>query len=413
MYYFLFLFIILGGMIDFRIPYLNYWDEVTVLVVFILWMRKGILKSVKKDNSTLRLQIITIFLVGLGVVSNVIYTGIQTSYIAIIKDIFAFLKFPIIMTLLPQVCGRIKINYSKICSLCKFIVIVTLVFACVGYVVDIGVYLNDSGRLLKTFEFYYRHTTFFVSSYVTVLIVLIQDSMKNNKIYVLLTCFLLFMSQRTKAYFVIVVVIAIYLFGENRIKKLYYIISNRIKFKSKYIYIVLVVGVIAAWIIGKDKIIYHFSYGVSAARPALYIIGIKIMMDFFPIGSGWGTFASYISGEYYSGIYKTYGISEVNGLTQQKYAYTGDVFWPYIYGQLGVFGCIAYVYLIYRFFINQFSKLRKYDTIIAFLVLWIYALFASTAEAYFTNVTGVHMALMLTLFINSGTEKICEVEINE
>ena len=411
MYYLLFLFTIYSGIIDFRIKYLNYWDEVTVIIILFLWIRKGILRSVKKEKYTLRLFLILFFLISMGIVSNVIYADIQTSYVAIIKDVFAFLKFPIVMLLMPEICSKKQNGSKKLCVLCKKLVCITFAVAIIGYIFDIGAYVYEPGRMLKTFEFYYRHTTFFVSSYVCILIVLIQDSIKNNKKYIFLTCILLFLSQRTKAFFVIAIVIAVFFIGENKIKKLYFELSKRIKFKKKYIYIVLIVGMLMVWVLGKDKVAYYFSYGVGAARPALYIIGITIMIDFFPIGSGWGTFASYISGEYYSALYDRYGISTVNGLTRKDYAYVGDVFWPYIYAQLGIFGLIAYMYIMFKLFMSQLIKVKKYDTIIAVVVIWLYALFASTAEAYFINPTGVQMAIMLKMFVKSETVENEAVEL--
>lgn len=413
MYYLLFLFTILSGMIDFRIKYLNYWDEITLLIVLFLWVRKGVLRSIKKDNKSTRLMLVIFLIIGIGMISNIVSAGVQKSYVAIIKDIYAFLKFPMLMILLPQIYQSSQTHISKISKICKVIVIITTLFALIGYVYDLGVYVYEPGRMLKTFEFYYRHTTFFVSSYICILIMFIQDSMKKNKGYIFLTCLLLFMSQRTKAFFIIAVTIVLFIVGEKNIQELYYQLANRIKFKKKYIYIVLVIGVLVAWLLGKDKILYHFSYGVSAARPALYIIGIKIMLDFFPVGSGWGTFATYISGEYYSGIYDMYGISNVIGLERHNYSYVGDVFWPYIYGQFGVFGCVAYIWVVYKLFMNQIVKLKKYDTIVAFGIIWIYALFASTAEAYFTNATGVQMAIILKMYIKNETKETSEVYIDE
>ena len=62
---------------------------------------------------------------------------------------------------------------------------------------------------------------------------------------------------------------------------------------------------------------------------------------------------------------------------------------------------------------NQFVKLKNYDTIIAFGIIWIYALFASTAEAYFTNATGVQMAIILKMYIKNETKETSEVYIDE
>ena len=128
-------------------------------------------------------------------------------------------------------------------------------------------------------------------------------------------------------------------------------------------------------------------------------------MDFFPLGSGFGTFASHLSGKYYSNIYEMYGISGLNGMTREKYNFISDVFWPYIYGQFGVFGLLIYVKLILDIFFRQFRSRITNGSRIAMAAVWVYALIASTSEAYFTNGTGVQMALFLTLIIGYGDRK--------
>jgi hypothetical protein len=128
-------------------------------------------------------------------------------------------------------------------------------------------------------------------------------------------------------------------------------------------------------------------------------------MDFFPLGSGFGTFASYLSGRYYSNIYDLYGISNVIGMTREKYNYISDVFWPYIYAQFGIFGLALYVKLIFSLFIRQFRSNITNGSRLAVAAVWVYALIASTSEAYFTNGTGVQMALFLSLIIGYGEQK--------
>ena len=71
-------------------------------------------------------------------------------------------------------------------------------------------------------------------------------------------------------------------------------------------------------IVGAYQIYYYFfsSLQNESARYQLTIKSIEIAADHFPLGSGFGTFASYISAEWYSPIYEMYGLSHVWGLEQ-------------------------------------------------------------------------------------------------
>ena len=138
---------------------------------------------------------------------------------------------------------------------------------------------------------------------------------------------------------------------------------------------------------------------------ALYVVGIRILKDFFPLGSGFGTFASHLSGKYYSNLYEQYGIANVWGMRKDQYMFISDVYWPYIYGQFGIFGLLIYVKLVFTAFIRQFHSGISDNSRIAVAAVWIYALIATTSEAYFTNGTGVPMALFLGVLIGYADRK--------
>ena len=198
--------------------------------------------------------------------------------------------------------------------------------------------------------------------------------------------------------------VMVLLLGKKIINNFFAWFSGGLKMKRSYLIIGTVCIGLIGFLIGKDKVQYYFSYGLSSARPALYITGIKIAIDFFPFGSGFGTFASSLSGKYYSNIYEQYGISNVDGLRRMKYAYMADAFWPYIYGQFGYIGLICYAKLLINLFKAHLRGLTNQDEAIAALILWVYALFSSTAETFFTNATAVQFALILSLFIGTNTK---------
>lgn len=399
MYNLLFLFIVLIGAVDFRIPLGSYWDEAVLFIVVILWIYKVLTKDDRISSYVFPCIGVTLGLVGIGLLGNVVHSGFQESIVAILKDILAFVKFPVVMLLAPEIIKPTEKDKKLMAKSAKVLVIIAAFFAVVGFFVDIGMYITDWSRILKSYQFIYQHCTFFVSAYVMVLVALVNDSIRKNRLYILLCCGLLLITQRTKAYIVILLVLGIMVVGKETIVKLFSMRPKRVKIKGKYIAWALIAAVFVVWLVGKDKIAYYFGYGLTAARPAMYIVGIYLMFDFFPLGSGFGTFASFLSGEYYSNIYYQYKLSTVLGMRPTDFSYMGDVFWPWIYGQLGIVGLIGYVYLIIVFFKERLKLVCNSDQLMAFLIIWVYALFASTAEAYFTNSTAMQMALGLALFI--------------
>lgn len=408
MYSLLFIFTIFVGCFDCRFSLLGYWDELVVAMVIVLWLTK-FCNTGKLSRERLSLAGIIMIFIVIALMGNVIRPELQSKKIAIIKDIVAVLKFPVLMILLPEIYNGKKQSeiVHKAANISKIIVIVTTIVAIIGYFVDIGVY-TDEVRLIKCFQLYFNHPTFFVSSYVLVLIMLMADSLRKNRLYILLNCCLIFLAQRTKGYIAILLALAILIIGQNNLKQLLVTVKSRMKIKREYVIALTILIIGAGWIVGRNKISLYMGYGVTAARPALYLTGLLIAADMFPLGAGLGTFASSLSGEYYSKVYYLYGISTVNGMTPEKYNYIGDTFWPYIYGQSGFVGLVCYAAFIVKCIQYQFVKFKDFNKIAAFGTLWCYALFASTAEAFFTNTSGVQMAIVLCIFLanNFETESI-------
>ena len=404
----IYILILFAPALESRIPYINYWDEACILVLVffaVAKQRRGIFKC---EKETIIQWILLFALAILGLAGNVLHSGIQGNILAVIKDLIAFLKFPVAVLLLPYVFETRTDKSLEIVQISKGLLMIMAISACVGYFVDLGMYLDDSFRLIKSFKFIFSHPTFLVSAIVFVLAILLADSMEKHRNYLILGCALLFLTQRSKAYFAIAAVLFILILGEERLKKFLRFSIHGIRIRKKYIVAAALILGVAGWVLAKDKVAYYFSYGLTAARPALYLVGLRIVRDFFPIGSGFGTFASSLSGEYYSSLYGNYGISGVMGLTQTDYSYMADVFWPYIYGQLGVLGLVGYALLLVLMLRSHLMKVRHFSYVLSIGFVWLYALFASTAEAYFTNSTAIQMAFILYVFI--GFERKGSIE---
>jgi hypothetical protein len=81
----------------------------------------------------------------------------------------------------------------------------------------------------------------------------------------------------------------------------------------------------------------------SSVRGRLYATGERIANDNFPLGVGYGRYASYPSRLYYSPVYTEYGLSKVYGLSPKYDHYIDDTSWPSVMGETGYGGFAVYV----------------------------------------------------------------------
>jgi len=83
----------------------------------------------------------------------------------------------------------------------------------------------------------------------------------------------------------------------------------------------------------------------NSVRGMLYGVSAEIATDYFPLGTGAGTFASAPSRTvYYSDIYHQYGLSRYYGASPYSSSYLMDTWWPKVLGESGLFGLLAYLF---------------------------------------------------------------------
>lgn len=114
--------------------------------------------------------------------------------------------------------------------------------------------------------------------------------------------------------------------------------KKKITIKTLLLFVPLVVTL--AW----NQIYYYFFSSIQgdSARYQLLINSFKVIKDHFPIGSGFGTYASYYSGKYYSPIYSSYGLTGIYGLTRDNTSFISDSFWPMVFAQTGLIGTVTF-----------------------------------------------------------------------
>jgi len=119
--------------------------------------------------------------------------------------------------------------------------------------------------------------------------------------------------------------------------------------------------IVAVYSLEGNVITKQFSTYASSettARARLYSTGEQIAANNFPLGAGFGRYASYPSRLYYSPVYYQYKLSRVYGLSPTYTAFIDDTSWPSVIGETGYGGFIIYVAGLVILIIAAIRRLR-------------------------------------------------------
>lgn len=206
------------------------------------------------------------------------------------------------------------------------------------------------------------------------------------------------LSLRSKSYaFVGAAVYLFYFFDAKRLGKIK--LSTIVSF-------LICVGLL--FIVAWEKFQYYFIEGSnkdlteSFARPALYQGAFLILKDYFPFGSGFGSYACHASNVYYSPLYYKYGLNYVFGLGEGEGSFISDTFFP----QLAQFGIVGVVLFFLFFRCRYIESMRYYKTTgdnnitkMSLLIL-IFFMIESSVDSTFVHNRGMIMMVLWGMFFN-------------
>lgn len=160
------------------------------------------------------------------------------------------------------------------------------------------------------------------------------------------------------------------------IGSIYYFVNNHIKINIKYLLLFSLI-VFACIYLTYSRFSSYFLVGDtdSVARTALYYHAIEILRDYFPLGSGLGTYGTESAAKYYSPLYAKYGMDTIFGLTradyQTEYDFLKDTYFPSL-AEFGISGIFLYFYFWYKrwrdFSLSGNMKYYKLGIILIFIV---------------------------------------------
>lgn len=181
-----------------------------------------------------------------------------------------------------------------------------------------------------------------------------------------------------------------------------YFVKSRLNFKSPktIIYAVLLVTVIlmVTW----TRFDTYYVSGLSndqLARPMTYKTSLQILRDYFPFGSGMGSFACNGAWKYYSPLYYEYHLNEVWGLSEGG-GFICDAYYPTL-AQFGIVGVFFFCWFWKRRLVafNQIVDMRYYRVaMLTFCCLVI----EQTADSSWLSGKGMGFCMLIALCLNAN-----------
>lgn len=175
-------------------------------------------------------------------------------------------------------------------------------------------------------------------------------------------------------------------------------------------------GVLGAGVavIAAPQVLFYYYQGLQEhfARPILMLASLKLGADYFPFGTGWGTFGSHFSISPYSPVYEMYRLNEVWGLSANYSQFVSDNFWPMILGQCGVIGLVCYGAVVVLL-AGAVLKLGRHNVYAygAGLLALLYLLMASTSESAFAGPSAISFAFLLGVLFAEAQAHCPQTEV--
>lgn len=181
---------------------------------------------------------------------------------------------------------------------------------------------------------------------------------------------------------------------------LFLICDKKLNFLSIRTYMITAIAIVVILFFTWQRFSYYYIDGFGRediARPMLYKTGGQILMDYFPCGSGLGTFANEASRVFYSPLYYQYDLNGVWGMSEDFPNFIADAFYPNLV-QFGIVGIVLFSIFWYRRYleIKKMSfKCYKLGMMIIFFLL-----IESIADSTYLSNRGLLLFLLLALVIN-------------
>ena len=184
-------------------------------------------------------------------------------------------------------------------------------------------------------------------------------------------------------------------------------VKNRLNFKSPktIIYCLLIITIILTVTWARVDVYYVSGLqNEELARPMSYKTSLKILYDYFPFGSGMGSFACNGAWKFFSPLYYKYNLTGIWGLSPEMGYFICDAYYPTL-AQFGIVGVFFFCWFWKRRLVafNQIEDMRYYR--VAMLTFCCLAI-EQTADSSWLSGKGMGYCMLIALCLNANRNMI-------
>ena len=315
---------------------------------------------------------------------------------AIITDFIIQFKPYLALFCVYSLRPHFSTNQKKILRIiCVFFWLILLILACI--------------EIFKphTLSNVMAHATYFAAGVIATSLCFLYTgdfSMKDRILFIIMLSIGL-ISGRSKFYGFFTLSVMVIIYFSN---------INHFKLNIKTI-ILLIITLILILVVSWKKVSFYFIEGITGeaetdtiARFVLYTTSIQILIDYFPFGCGFGSFATYASGLYYSHIYNQYGIENVWGISKSFYSFIADTYYPSLaqFGFVGIMLYITFWIYVFKKALIFFQHTKQAKLMIIVLLLICFFGIEGTSDSTITTHRGLFMMMMIGLMLSEMKNKI-------
>ncbi len=399
--------LILVFLYDFFSSKIGFFDELIALFSFLVIIYQVFLhQKTRLFNREYLVIFFLLLLVFIGLLSNAYscIIGFCTDLPAIIADAITFSKAFVVYFAIRflnnsidsnQVLNKLAIYSERIFYILVLFVVLDIIFK---------IYPRENRFGIQSIELFFQHTSRYAFAFSFIFLVLLPKYYQKKLGLLFLVLFFGLLSLRIK-YIGFLLLTTIFIFYGKRLVKIP---------KTFVLYFLIFVVLILSWVF-KERIQMYFVFdGLNEAwsRAVILYYSFIIGFDFFPLGTGFGTYSSYYSGAYYSWVYDMYEISHVYGIKRTHWKFIADQYWPMVLGQFGYLGLVSMLIIVYNYFMLFLTKVKsnlfnnsQYYLYLGALLGLLMLLIDSTSDSIFSQQRAVVMFAYFALIINISSNR--------
>lgn len=375
-----------------RITAMQYFDEIVAYIFIFFAIITILVNKYKLSLQEFKVIFVILLILVVGIIGNFVYKNQSIKYALL--DFLLMFKFAFAYFVGRFLFDNISIfHLKKVINTEAQIIVVLLSVLILSNLVLNFFPIAEVRYGFPVQQLFFSHPTYLASfcTNLLVFLTLFTKYYRVNSLFILVDLLIIASSLRAKALAFVFIYVSVWI-----------IITMKRKIRIGNIIGIISFIVILFIPVIKEKILAHQDF----ARFLLYKYSLVIAKSNFPLGSGFGSFASFVSGKYYSPLYYYYGLNNTYGLSPDRYNFISDTFWPMIIGQLGFFGLLLFAYLIFIFLsmIYKRTKGNMHFRLAAFIPM-LYLLISSTSESSFANPIAVSFFLVLGVILSDKSMK--------